>query len=138
MKIDDIIPAEASEATVNYMTFVLEKLEATKAVDECDVGALHILGTCYEMYVQLSRELFKAGAITKDRKGKVSANPLSVEMLKYMDKVLGFSKDFGLTVKSRDLIKSMTPAVSDDNIVKQFIESQKSKDEQDGEQGLEI
>lgn len=138
MRLEDILPAGASDETTAYMTAALDKLDSTGTIEDCDVGGLHILGTCYEMYVQLSKEVFASGAITKDRKGNKSPNPLSIEMVKYMDKVLSYSNVFGLNVKSRDLIKSMTPAVDEDNPMREFLEAQKSKDESDEETGLDI
>ena len=139
MKIEDIIPDGASSQTTTFMELALAKLTEVKTIEDCDIGGLHILATCYEMYIQLAREVFRTGAIVKDRKGNVSPNPLSIEMLKYMDKVLTFSKDYGLTVKSRDLIKSMTPAVSQDNILAQFYASQNAADiDEEEDDGLNI
>lgn len=109
------------EETKTFMIAVMDKLNTVGALEECDRGAVRMLMVAYDMYVKASMELMSKGPILYDKRGKASVNPAATLTKNYYAQVIAFMKEFGLTVKSRERIKAMTPEVDNDNEIMKFL-----------------
>ena len=109
--------------TKSFMNAVLRKLKSVSAIEDCDLGAIRMLMVAYDMYVKASENLLEHGPILYDKRNKPSVNPAATLTKNYYAQVIAFMKEFGLTVKSREHIKAMTPEVDDDNPIMEFIKT---------------
>lgn len=109
--------------TKSFMNAVLRKLKSVGAIEDCDLGAIRMLMVAYDMYVKASENLLEHGPILYDKRNKPSVNPAATLTKNYYAQVIAFMKEFGLTVKSREHIKAMTPEVDDDNPIMKFIKT---------------
>lgn len=109
--------------TKSFMNAVLRKLKSVGAIEDCDLGAIRMLMVAYDMYVKASENLLEHGPILYDKRNKPSVNPAATLTKNYYAQVIAFMKEFGLTVKSREHIKAMTPEVDDDNPIMEFIKT---------------
>lgn len=107
-----------------FIAAVSAKLSDVGAIEECDMGALRMLMVSYDMYVKASRELLEKGPLLYDRHGRPKVNPAATLTKNYYAQVLSFMKEYGLTVKSRERIKSMTPEVDEDNDILKFFKNE--------------
>lgn len=83
-----------------------------------------MLMVSYDSYVKASRELIEKGPIIYDKHGRAKPNPAAKESYKYYAQVVTFMKEYGLTIKSRERIKTMTPEVDETNEIMQFFKQQ--------------
>lgn len=118
---DFTIDKHCTAETRLFMTAVLEKLKAAGAFEPCNRGALRMLMVSYDMYVRASAELLKDGAVLTDKHGKKTVHPAVNITKSYWNQVSTFMREFGLTVKSREKIKALTPEVDEDNELKKYI-----------------
>ena len=122
-----VLPSKAQECTVTFITLMIDKLIDLGVLEMIDIGAIKMLAVNYEMYVQTSNALIEDGPIISDKHGHKKANPANRLVKDYGAQVFALLKEFGLTVKSRDLIRSMNPSVEDDNPIKLLLESRNEK-----------
>ena len=111
------------QETKRFMDAVMKKLTDVNAIEECDSGAIRMLMISYDMYIKASRELIAKGPILYDRRGNASVNPAASLTKNYYAQVISFMKEFGLTLKSREKIKSMTPEIDEDNEIMNFLKN---------------
>lgn len=119
--------------TKSFMDAVMKKLNETGALEECDRGAIRMLMVSYDMYVKASANLMEIGPILYDKRQKPSINPAATLTKNYYAQVIAFMKEFGLTIKSREHIKAMTPEVDEDNEIMNFLKGDRSEDVEDEE-----
>lgn len=103
-----------------FIKAVYKKLTEIRAIEEVDAGALRMLMVSYDMYVKASRELIDKGPIIYDKRGNGKVNPAASLTKNYYAQVVTFMKEYGLTIKSRERIKAMTPEVDESNEIMQF------------------
>jgi len=118
---DFTIDSKCTAETKQFMTSVLEALKSSDAFKPCDRGSLRMLMVSYDMYVRASNELLKDGAIITDKHGKKMVHPAVNVTKSYWNQVSTFMREFGLTLRSRERIKSLTPDVDDDNELNKYI-----------------
>lgn len=107
-----------------FINAVYKKLTEIHAVEDVDAGALRMLMVSYDMYVKASRELIEKGPIIYDKRGRGKVNPAASLTKNYYAQVVTFMKEYGLTIKSRERIKAMTPEVDETNEIMQFFKQQ--------------
>lgn len=122
-----VLPANAKEYTKEFISIAVDKLLHLKVLDDSDIGAIRMLSVNYEMYVQASNELISDGPILTDRHGNKKPNPANKLVKDYGSQIFVLLKEFGLTVKSRDMIGSMNPEVEDKNPIKLLLEKQSER-----------
>lgn len=119
IKIDDACAPE----TKLFMKAVFTKLKDIS--EPCDIGSLNMLMLSYDMYIKASKDLLKDGPILSDRQGNKKINPAVSLTKSYWTQVATFMREMGLTIKSREKIKSLTPEVDPENDLLGFLNSKK-------------
>ena len=122
-----VLPANAKPYTRQFIEIAIDKLIELSVLSDSDIGAIRMLSVNYEMYVQASNELIQDGPILTDRKGNKKVNPANKLVKDYGAQIFSLLKEFGLTVKSRDLISSMNPDVEETNPIKLLLERQSER-----------
>ena len=122
-----VLPANAKQYTRQFIEIAIDKLIELSVLSDSDIGAIRMLSVNYEMYVQASNELIADGPILTDRRGNKKANPANKLVKDYGSQIFVLLKEFGLTVKSRDLIGSMNPDVEETNPIKLLLEKQSER-----------
>ena len=103
-----------------FMKVVLDRLDGT--AEPCDMGALRMLMVSYDMYCKASEQLIREGPIVEDRKGRKSPHPAISLTKSYWTQVATYMRELGLTIRAREHIRSLTPEVSDDNPLKNYLQ----------------
>lgn len=124
MKIDFKKEPGICDEAKAFINAVYKKLTEIHAVEDVDAGALRMLMVSYDMYVKASRELIEKGPIIYDKRGHGKVNPAASLTKNYYAQVVTFMKEYGLTIKSRERIKAMTPEVDETNEIMQFFKQQ--------------
>jgi len=122
-----VLPANAKEYTKEFISIAVGKLLHLKVLDDSDIGAIRMLSVNYEMYVQASNQLIKFGPLIEGKHGEITVNPANKLVKDYGSQIFVLLKEFGLTVKSRDMIGSMNPEVEDKNPIKLLLEKQSER-----------
>lgn len=122
-----VLPAKAKAYTRKFITIAVDKLLELKVLDDSDIGAIRMLSVNYEMYVQASDQLIKFGPLLEGKHGEMTVNPANKLVKDYGSQIFVLLKEFGLTVKSRDLISSMTPDVEEMNPIKILLEKKNGR-----------
>ena len=122
-----VLPINAKDYTRNFITIAVDKLLDLNVLDDSDIGAIRMLSVNYEMYVQASDDLIKFGPLIEGKHGDVTVNPANKLVKDYGAQIFVLLKEFGLTVKSRDLIGSMNPDVEETNPIKLLLERQSER-----------
>lgn len=115
IKIEDLDMQGVSDETKMFMADVIEKLNENNAVEPCDLCGIRMLLTSYEMYRTASKRLIEEGPFTTDKKGNKTVNEANSVTKTYYFQLIQLMKEFGLTVKSRERIKALTPEVDQNN-----------------------
>lgn len=100
-------------ATRRFIVAVGAALAGAGVLEDTDEGALRMLMLSYDMYVKASAELLRDGPVLHGRRGEPRVNPAEKIAKTYYAQVLAFMREYGLTVRSRERIKSLTPAVDE-------------------------
>lgn len=118
------IPDNVSEETSKFMKAIIRELRAKQKIDVIDSGALNMLMTSYEMYLQATEKLLNEGPITLTRFGDNVPNPAQTIASKNYNQVLAIMKEYGLTVKSRAKMKD-TGKDEQKSALEEFLQSKK-------------
>ena len=119
------MPEGLSDETQKFMRDVVKELNARKAISNIDLGALRMLATSYEMYLQASSLLLAQGPVVMV-KGEQAMNPAQNAATKSYSQVMKIMTEYGLTIKSRGNIKAMADEKEDSSPLDAFI-AQSSK-----------
>src|SRR5574344_1240932 len=103
-----------SEETKSFMKAVFGMLNDNKASESCDLGGLRMIMTSYEGYYRSSKKLITEGFTIEDRRGNKKPNPELTLMKTSYFQLIQLMKEFGLTPKSREHIKALSPSVDED------------------------
>lgn len=122
------IDPNCCDSCKKFMRAVLSRLET--AAEPCDMGALHMLMVSYDMYCKASEQLIREGPVVEDRRGNKTPHPAIALTKSYWTQVLTCMRELGLTIRSRERIKALTPPVSKDNRLYEFL-----NDRTDGDMG---
>lgn len=114
------MPEKLSEETQKFMKDVLKELNARKAIQNIDLGALRMLAISYEMYLQATEILLEEGPVILIKYEK-AANPAQNVATKNYAQVMKIMTEYGLTIKSRGNIKAMKSDDKDESPLDQFI-----------------
>lgn len=117
MKID--YPYGVDDLTKRFMEGVEEKIG--DVLEPCDIANAWAMMVAFDNYVKASRDVLANGAVIYDKRGRGKTNPSVGVMEKYYNQLHAIMKEYGLTLKSRERIKSLTPEVDEDNPLMQFI-----------------
>lgn len=115
-----IMPKGLSDETQKFMKDVVKELNARKAIQNIDLGALRMLATSYEMYLQATDIMLEEGPVVMIKYEK-AANPAQNIATKNYAQVMKIMTEYGLTVKSRGNIKSMKMDKEDDSPLDEFL-----------------
>lgn len=99
------IPDNVSQDTAKFMKAVIKELRQKQKIGIIDSGALNMLMTSYEMYLQATAILLLDGATVENRYGETVPNPAQTIASKNYNQVLAIMKEYGLTAKSRANLK---------------------------------
>jgi len=115
------LPDNVTSQTGLFMQAVLKKLTDSGAIEDCDSGSLFMLAVSYDMYVRASETLLSDGPFQEDAKGRKSPHPAVKLHSMYYAQVLAWMRENGMTVRSRERIKALTPPVDADNELANFL-----------------
>ena len=101
-----VMPDNLSDETQKFIKDVVKELNARKAIQNIDLGAIRMLATSYEMYMQATDILLKEGPVIEIKYEK-AANPAQNIATKNYAQVMKIMTEYGLTIKSRGNIKAM-------------------------------
>ena len=110
-----------SEETKSFMKAVFGMLNDNKASESCDLGGLRMIMTSYEGYYRSSKKLITEGFTIEDRRGNKKPNSELGLMKTSYFQLIQLMKEFGLTPKSREHIKALSPSVDEDNPLAKFL-----------------
>ena len=108
-------PKGLSASTRRFMKEALLELNGKKAIRNVDEGALVMLATSYEMYLQASEEVMKNGVLTRDKYGESVPNPAQGIATKNHAIAMKIMTEYGLTVKSRSKIDELKEPKADES-----------------------
>lgn len=114
------MPIGLSEETEDFMKDVVKELNKRKAIQSIDLGALRMLATSYEMYLQATQIMLEEGPIVMIKYEK-AANPAQNIATKNYAQVMKIMTEYGLTVKSRSTISSMKTADTESSPLDAFL-----------------
>ena len=115
-----IMPDNLSDETQKFIKDVVKELNARKAIQNIDLGAIRMLATSYEMYMQATDILLKEGPVIEIKYEK-AANPAQNIATKNYAQVMKIMTEYGLTIKSRGNIKAMKSEDKNDSPLDQFL-----------------
>jgi P27 family predicted phage terminase small subunit len=115
-----------SEETQDFMRDVMKELNARKVIKNIDLGAMRMLATSYEMYLQSTEILLNEGPIIQVKYEKVM-NPAQNVATKNYAQVIKIMTEYGLTVKSRQAIKTMKPEESNSSPLESYFKKKSKK-----------
>lgn len=114
------MPDGLSDETQKFMRDVVKELNARKAIQNIDLGALRMLATSYEMYLQATDIMLEEGPVVMIKYEK-AANPAQNIATKNYAQVMKIMTEYGLTIKSRGSIKSMKSDKKEDSPLDIFL-----------------
>ena len=106
------------------MKAVIKELRQKQKIGVIDSGALNMLMTSYEMYLQATDLLLLQGPTTTNKYGDTIPNPAQTIASKNYNQVLAIMKEYGLTQKSRVGMKDPDEGKGDTPLEK-FLASKK-------------
>lgn len=118
------IPDNVSDETAKFMKAVIKELRQKQKIGIIDSGALNMLMTSYEMYLQATELLLTQGATVLNRYEETIPNPAQTIASKNYNQVLAIMKEYGLTAKSRVNLKD-TNEGEEDSPLESFLKSKK-------------
>lgn len=118
------MPDKLSEETQAFMRDVVKELNKRKAIQAIDLGALRMLATSYEMYLQATEIMLNDGPVVMIKYEK-AANPAQNIATKNYAQVMKIMTEYGLTVKSRSTISTMKTADTESSPFDDFIKGAK-------------
>lgn len=120
------MPDKLSEETQAFMRDVVKELNKRKAIQAIDLGALRMLATSYEMYLQATEIMLNDGPVVMIKYEK-AANPAQNIATKNYAQVMKIMTEYGLTVKSRSTISTMKTADTESSPLDEFINGSKKR-----------
>lgn len=120
------MPDRLSEETQDFMRDVVKELNKRKAIQAIDLGALRMLATSYEMYLQATEIMLIDGPIVMIKYEK-AANPAQNIATKNYAQVMKIMTEYGLTVKSRSTISTMKTGDTESSPLDEFINGAKQR-----------
>lgn len=114
------MPDGLSEETQKFMRDVVKELNKRKIIQSIDLGALRMLATSYEMYLQATDILLADGPVVMIKYER-AANPAQNIATKNYAQVMKIMTEYGLTIKSRGSIKSMKSDKKEDSPLDIFL-----------------
>lgn len=125
MAVKFIIPEGISVETGVFMKDIIKELNKKKAIQNIDLGAIKMLCVSYEMYLQASNILLKEGCISKNKYGDVIPHPAQTIATKNYGQVMKIMTEYGLTIKSRASIKSVSDGDKEESPLDKFFKEKK-------------
>lgn len=114
------MPNNISDETQKFIKDVVKELNARKAIQNIDLGAIRILAVSYEMFLQATDILLEEGPIVTIKYEK-AANPAQNIATKNYAQVMKIMTEYGLTIKSRGNIKAMKSNTEEDSVLDEFL-----------------
>lgn len=119
------IPKGVSDETSVFMRDVLKELNKKKAIQNIDLGALNMLCVSYEMYLQSTQILLDEGVILRNKYGDIIPHPAQTIATKNYAQVMKIMTEYGLTIKSRSQIKSVSSEKDESAPIEKFLAKRK-------------
>ena len=114
------MPDGLSDETQKFMRDVVKELNKRKIIQSIDLGALRMLATSYEMYLQATDILLADGPVVMIKYER-AANPAQNIATKNYAQVMKIMTEYGLTIKSRGNIKEMKSDKEEESPLDRFI-----------------
>lgn len=114
------MPDGLSDETQKFMRDVVKELNKRKIIQSIDLGALRMLATSYEMYLQATDILLADGPVVMIKYER-AANPAQNIATKNYAQVMKIMTEYGLTIKSRGNIKEMKSDKEEESPLDKFI-----------------
>lgn len=114
------MPNGLSDEAQKFMKDVVKELNARKAIQNIDLGALRMLATSYEMYLRATQQLLEEGPVIMIKYEK-AAHPAQNIATKNYAQVMKIMTEYGLTIKSRGNIKAMKSDNEEKSPLEEFI-----------------
>lgn len=118
------IPKNVSKETGAFMKNVIKELNKKNAIQDIDLGAIKMLCVSYEMYLQASEMLLDEGCIYRNKYGDKIPNPAQTIATKNYAQVMKIMTEYGLTIKSRASIKSVSDGEKEESPLNKFFKGQ--------------
>ena len=122
------MPDGLSDETQKFMRDVVKELNKRKIIQSIDLGALRMLATSYEMYLQATDILLADGPVVMIKYER-AANPAQNIATKNYAQVMKIMTEYGLTIKSRGNIKEMKSDKEEESPLDRFIKKAPGKKE---------
>ena len=108
MKIKYTPPEYLHDDAKKYIKEVIKSLNDKAASEKIDLGALHMLAINYDTFLRASEKIARDGLVVEGLHGAVK-HPLIKVATDAQIQAMKVMTEFGLTVKSRNNIKSVQP-----------------------------
>lgn len=115
------------ERTVSYIYSVVKKLESSGAMRDVDEGSLYILASQFDIYCKSMDQVMTEGPIEKSLKGGNKQHPCIIIASKAFMCMNSILRDYGLTARSAEKIKSVAPK-EEDSPLTAFLKKQAEED----------
>jgi P27 family predicted phage terminase small subunit len=115
-----VMPKSCSVETQKFMRDVVKELNARKAIQKYDLGALRMLATSYGNVLQATEIMLQEGPVIMIKYER-AANPAQNIATKNYAQVMKIMTEYGLTIKSRGSIKSLKSDKEEDSPLDQFL-----------------
>ncbi|MBF0759555.1 phage terminase small subunit P27 family [Dysgonomonas mossii] len=119
------IPKNVSPETSKFIRDVLKELNNKGTIQDIDLGALNMLTVSYEMYFQAGAKLLKDGPLTKNKYGDIIPHPAQTIATKNYAQVMKIMTEYGLTIKSRTSMKTVSTEGQEKSSLDKFFDGKK-------------
>lgn len=107
-------PPQTHSRCKRFMGEVMDKLNATEAVETIDLGALDLLCGSYNLYCQSDAQIRKDGVTATNRYGELKTHPAVNVRHQAFNQCIAVMKELGLTIKSRSNLPIVQADADDD------------------------
>ena len=99
-----------------FVALVMDKLNATEAVESIDLGAIDLLCGSYNLYCQSDEQVRKEGVTATNRYGELKPHPAVNVRHQAFNQCVAVMKELGLTIKSRSNLPVVQSDADEDHL----------------------
>ena len=119
-----VIPEEIEPEAKSYMQSVCDMLTNNGVMEDVDAAALTMLARNYSMFIKATKQLEKEGLTVTSDRGNIAQHPLVKVARDAQNSAVKLMEKFGLTVKDRSKLPSLTDNTEDSPLA-QFVKQSK-------------
>ena len=119
-----VIPEEIEPEAKSYMQSVCVMLTNNGVMEDVDTAALTMLARNYSMFIKATKQLEKDGLTVTSDRGNIAQHPLVKVARDAQNSAVKLMEKFGLTVKDRTKLPSLTESTEDSPLA-QFVKQSK-------------